>query len=191
MGSPRDPVTTLITFKVIKMMDNFMKTLNHHNTPTLTKINLESYISGYVDGEGCFCVSIRPRKSNRTGWEVVASFAIAQNKDRAEVIRLIKNYFNCGFIRKNIGDNTLKYETRNLNNLITKIIPHFENYPLQSGKKKDFEVFKKICQKMNKGKHLTKKGIIEISELTSKMNFSGKRRYNKAIVQKCFSKTKI
>ena len=159
--------------------------------PTLIKMNLESYISGYVDGEGCFCISIRPRKGNKTRWEVVASFSVAQNEDRAEVIRLIKDYFECGFIRRNISDKTLKYETRNLNTLLTKIIPHFEKYPLQSGKQKDFEIFKKVCQKMNKSEHLTKKGIIEIAELVSKMNLSGKRDYDKAIILNSFNKMKI
>ncbi|PIR91220.1 endonuclease [bacterium (Candidatus Gribaldobacteria) CG10_big_fil_rev_8_21_14_0_10_37_46] len=154
-------------------------------------MNLESYISGYVDGEGCFCISIRPRKGNKTGWEVVASFSVSQNEDRAEVLRLIKEYFKCGFIRRNVGDKTLKYETRNLNALLTKIIPHFKNYPLQSGKQKDFEIFKKVCQKMNKGEHLTKEGIIEISELVSKMNFSGKRHYNKIAILNSLNKMKI
>ena len=159
--------------------------------PTLIKMNLESYISGYVDGEGCFCISIRPRKGNRTGWEVVASFSVAQNEDRAEVLSLIKDYFRCGFIRRNVGDKTLKYETRNLNALLTKIIPHFKNYPLQSGKQKDFEIFKKVCQKMNKGEHLTKEGIIEIAELVSEMNLSGKRNYNKTIILNSLNKMKI
>ena len=165
--------------------------LNHHNTPTLIKMNLESYISGYVDGEGCFCISIRPRKSNKIGWEVVASFSVSQNQDRAEVLRLMKKYFKCGFIRRNICDKTLKYETRNLNTLLTKIISHFENYPLQSGKQKDFKIFEKVCQKMNKGEHLTKQGIIEISELVSKMNSSGKRYYNKTAILDSLNKMKI
>ena len=159
--------------------------------PTLSKVNLESYISGYVDGEGSFCVSIRPRKGNIVGWEVVASFSVAQNEDRAEVLRLIKNYFQCGFIRRNVTDKTLKYETRSLDNLVKKIIPHFERYPLQSGRQKDFEIFRKVCQKMSRGEHLTKKGLIEIIQLVSKMNPSGRRRYSKTAILNSLSKMKI
>ena len=44
---------------------------------------------------------------------------------------------------------------------------------------------------MNKGKHLEKKGIIEIMDLVSKMNFSGKRRYNRKAILDSFSKMKI
>jgi len=159
--------------------------------PTLIKMNLESYISGYVDGEGCFCVSIRPRKGNKTGWEVVSSFSVGQKENRAEVLRLIRDYFKCGFIRKSVSDETLKYETRSLNNLLTKIIPHFEKYPLQSGKQKDFEIFKKVCQKMGNGEHLTKKGLVKIVGLVSKMNPSGKRNYTKTMILNSLSKMKI
>ena len=85
----------------------------------------------------------------------------------------------------------MEYETRSLNNLLTKIIPHFEKYPLQSGKQKDFEIFKKVCQKMNKGEHLTKKGLVEIVGLASKMNLSGKRNYTKTMILNSLSKMKI
>ena len=33
-------------------------------------MDISSYISGYVDGEGCFTVSFSPRRKLRTGWEV-------------------------------------------------------------------------------------------------------------------------
>ncbi len=154
-------------------------------------MNLESYISGYIDGEGCFCVSIRPRNKNKLRWEVVAGFSVAQNENRAEVLRLIKNYFKCGFIRKNVCDKTLKFETRNLNALLTKIIPHFKRYPLLSSKQKDFETFEIICRKMKNGDHLTKKGIIEIMDLVSVMNSSGKRIYNKKKILDSFNEMKI
>ena len=149
-------------------------------------MNLESYISGYVDGEGCFCISIRPRQKNKIHWEVVAGFSVAQNEDRAEVLGLMKDYFKCGFIRRNTNDNTLKYETRNLNALLTRIIPHFKKYPLLSAKQRDFEIFEIVCQKMKERKHLTKDGIVEIMDLVSVMNFSGKRRYNRTKILDSF-----
>ena len=159
--------------------------------PTLGKVNLESYISGYVDGEGSFCVSMRPRKGNIVGWEVIASFSVSQNEDRSEVLDLIRDYFKCGFIRRNVSDKTLKYETRSLSDLVTKIIPHFEKYPLQSGKHKDFDIFKKVCHKMRRGEHLRKKGLIEIAELVSVMNPSGRRLYNKKVILGSLNKMKI
>lgn len=34
------------------------------------RVDLASYISGYVDGEGCFNVSFSPRPTLLAGWEV-------------------------------------------------------------------------------------------------------------------------
>ncbi len=61
---------------------------------------LSAYISGYVDGEGCFTVSISPRAKLAVGWEVVRpSLSVSQNGDRAEVLQLIQAYFVCGSAR--------------------------------------------------------------------------------------------
>jgi hypothetical protein len=57
---------------------------------------LSAYISGYVDGEGCFTVSISPRAKLKAGWEVRPSLSVSQNGDRAEVLHAIQAYFGCG-----------------------------------------------------------------------------------------------
>ena len=76
-------------------------------------------------------------------------------------------------------DKTLKYEVRSLNELLTKVIPHFERYPLLSGKVKDFKLFKQICILMDKRKHITLNGLKEITRLAFQMNPSGIRRYTR------------
>ena len=53
-------------------------------------MDLNAYISGYVDGEGCFCVSFQPSNRHRFGWEVRPSFSVSQNLDRSEVLYLIQ-----------------------------------------------------------------------------------------------------
>ena len=102
---------------------------------------LSAYISGYADGEGCFTVSIAPRASLLVGWEVRPSFSVSQNGDRAEVLQLIEATLGCGAIRPDRSDRTLKWETRRLEDLLGRVIPHFERYPLLSGKRFDFERF--------------------------------------------------
>ena len=59
-------------------------------------VDLPSYISGYVDGEGCFTVSISPRPTLVVGWEVRPSLSVSQNGDRSEVLLIIQQHFNCG-----------------------------------------------------------------------------------------------
>jgi LAGLIDADG endonuclease len=138
---------------------------------------LSAYISGYVDGEGCFTVSISPRARLAVGWEVRPSLSVSQNGDRAEVLQLIQAHFGCGSIRPDRSDRTLKWETRRLEDLLVDVIPHFERFPLLSGKRFDFECFASICHAMAGGEHRTRVGLINIVELAARMNPSGRRRY--------------
>jgi hypothetical protein len=139
---------------------------------------LSAYISGYADGEGCFTVSIAPRASLLVGWEVRPSFSVSQNGDRAEVLQLIESYFGCGTIRPDRSDRTLKWETRRLEDLLGRVVPHFERYPLLSAKWCDFERFARVCRLMATGAHRRRDGLDEIVELVRVMNPSGRRRYS-------------
>ena len=129
-------------------------------------------------GEGCFTVSISPRAKLLVRWEVRPSFSVSQNGDRAEVLYVIQAFFGCGSIRPDRSDKTLKWETRRLDDLVEQVIPHFERYPLMSGKRLDFERFASVCRLAAAGAHRTRNGLIEIVELARLMNPSGKRRYD-------------
>ena len=153
--------------------------------PTLNKKrNIQEYISGYVDGEGCFSISFSKRDKFLVGFETKPSFSVSQNEDRAQILFLMQKVFKCGFIRRDYSDKTLKYEVRSLDDLIEKIIPNFEKYPLLSKKQKDFEFFKQVCILMQKNLHRNKNGLIKIMNLAFKMNPGGKRKYTKAEMQK-------
>jgi hypothetical protein len=145
--------------------------------PWCSREFLSAYISGYADGEGCFTVSISPRRKLRTGWEVRPSFSVSQNGDRAEVLYAIQAYFGCGSIRPDRSDKTLKWETRRLEDLLDRVIPHFIANPLLSGKQLDFERFAVVCRMMDDGAHRSRAGLIQIVKIASEMNPSGKRRY--------------
>ncbi len=138
---------------------------------------LSAYISGYVDGEGCFTISIAPRATLLVGWEVRPGFSVSQNGDRAEVLHAIQAYFGCGSIRPDRSDRTLKWETRRLEDILDRVIPHFERYPLLSGKRYDCDRFASVCRLMAEGAHLRRDGLSEIVELAREMNPSGRRRY--------------
>jgi hypothetical protein len=140
-------------------------------------VDLPSYISGYVDGEGCFTVSISPRPTLIVGWEVRPSISVSQNGERSEVLLAIQRHFGCGTLRPDRSDRTLKWEVRSLPLIVDRIIPHFTRYPLQSGKQRDFELFADICERMTRGEHRTTDGLREIVGRAGMMNPSGKRGY--------------
>jgi len=136
-----------------------------------------NYITGFVDGEGSFSVCISPRNFKNVKWEIRPSFSISQHKKSRSILFKIKDYFQCGTIRPNRKDNTYKYEVRSVEELDKKIIPHFKKYPLQTDKKKDFEVFTSIIQIMKEGRHLTKEGLAEIINLLKTLPPERKRKY--------------
>ena len=140
-------------------------------------MNLHAYISGFVDGEGCFCVSFQPSRRHRFGWEVRPSFSVSQNADRADLLFVIRDLWQCGFIRPDRSDKTLKFEVRNINDLVARVLPHFREHPLMSSKQRDVVRFDRICQLVHEGKHLEREGFEEIVRVAMEMNPSGKRRY--------------
>ncbi len=154
--------------------------------PSDSRIDICSYISGYVDGEGCFCVSLRPQPRIRIGWEVRPSFSVSQNDDRAELIKLLPEVFGGGTIRPDRSDKTLKFEIRSLETLISSVIPFFDTFPLLSSKRRDFEIFRGICLGMSEGLHLTASGIVLIASQAERMNQSGLRKYSAVVLSYYF-----
>jgi len=140
-------------------------------------MDIKSYLSGFADGEGCFCVSINKSNRHKFGWEIRPSFSVSQNLDRAEVLKVFQEHLSCGTIRPDRSDKTLKYEVRSINDLVSKVLPHFKRYPIVSRKKLDLENFNDICEMMANKKHLTKEGIQEILTLASKINPTGKKKF--------------
>ena len=177
VGSPptsrrNDPVTTEVKNR------NGINSLSHYTPTSLSKEvrNIPEYITGYVDGEGCFTVTFNQKAKALLGWELKPSFSVSQNEDRRQVLDIIREYFGCGYIRRDYADKTVKFEVRDHNDLMTKIIPHFERFSLLSSKQKDFELFKKICKMVDLKLHLKREEFIKIIQLAYQMNSSGKRR---------------
>ena len=142
------------------------------------------YLTGFVDGEGCFSVSFNLRSRLSTGIEVRPSFSISQNKRNLDLIKQISDYFGCGGVRFDNKDQTYKYEVRSIDDLIKKIVPHFERYPLKTSKHKDFLIFKDICRLVHSSHHLSPKTLPVILEKAYQMNESGKRKYTKEFLLK-------
>lgn len=139
----------------------------------------QSYITGFIDGEGCFSVSFTKRQKMKLGIEVRPSFAVSQHRKNKEIILMIEKYFDCGGVRYSKRDQNYKFEVRSVDDLIKKVIPHFEKYPLLTSKKEDFDVFKKICLLIHSNHHLSREGMIEVIELSAKVNKDGNKKYSR------------
>ena len=96
------------------------------------------YVTGLIEGEGCFSVSFNLRKRLRIGIETRPSFSISLGKRDLDLLKKMRDYFGCGGIRYSKADRTYKYEVRAVSDLVKKIIAHFEKYPLCGAKKGRF-----------------------------------------------------
>ena len=137
------------------------------------------YVTGLIEGEGTFGVSFNLRKRLSIGIETRPYFAISLNQRDLKLIKSIQAYFSCGGIRFSKRDDTYKYEVKSIKDLIQKIVPHFEKYPLQGAKAGDFDKFKSVCMMVNSNLHLSKKYLPKIIELAYSMNRGGKRKHKK------------
>ena len=138
-----------------------------------------SWIVGFTDGEGCFHISINKLSGMSLGWQVLPEFRIVQHEKDEEVLYQIKNYFGFGSIEiNNFDENATRkgFRVRGLENL-NNIVKFFDENPLRTTKKKNFEIFKKVIQMMNNKKHLTKEGLDKIARLVSGMNRKPNLKY--------------
>ena len=127
------------------------------------------WITGFVDGEGCFHVGINPHDEMTVRFQVLPEFTVVQHERDVQLLHAMKQYFGCGVVRKNHGDR-MAYRVRGLEHLLQIIVPFFVKHPLQSQKRFDFEKFRRILSVMESGDHLTPEGLEKIRELASQMN---------------------
>jgi hypothetical protein len=139
---------------------------------------LDSYISGYVDGEGCFAVCVNRNPTCRSGYQLVPEFRVSQNGDRAQVLSLIQQRFGgCGYIKPNgRKDRVLVYVVRRRDDLLKHVIPFFERSPLLSSKHEEYERFATIVKSMAQGRHRTTEGFSELLDDALSMNGGGRFR---------------
>ena len=145
-------------------------------------MNLEpQWIVGFVDGEGCFSVSINPHPEIKIGYQILPEFVVVQHKRDIQVLYALKKYFRCGVVRKNHGDR-MAYRVRSIEHLLNIIIPFFEKHKLKTKKRLDFIKFRKILLLIQRKEHLTKEGIEKIRLIINQMN-AGKERYSPALLE--------
>ena len=125
------------------------------------------YVVGFVDGEGCFSVSIGRKRFQVP--EVRLMFEIELREDDEPILKEIKKVFNCGAIhylsyeRYKKWKPHVKYKVGSFRDIKERIIPFFRKYPLQAKKQKQFELFCKVAEMITAKEHRTLEGIQKIA----------------------------
>ena len=119
------------------------------------------WITGFVDGEGCFHVGINAHAEMTAGFQVLPEFTVVQHERDVQVLHALKAHFGCGVVRVNHGDR-MAYRVRSVKHLLEHIVPFFVKHPLKTKKNVDFLKFRDVLLLMEAGNHLTVEGIERI-----------------------------
>ena len=140
------------------------------------RLKTVGWVVGFVDGEGCFSVSInRTPQTTSTGWQVMPEFVVTQGERSLSSLQALQEFFECGniFVNRRVDnhrENLYRYCVRATNDLRGKIVPFFSENPLRTSKQEDFEKFVSALSLMDEGAHLTIEGIAQIAEIAQTMN---------------------
>ena len=168
---------TLTVFERSFLITDLSKQISLYSTQVSTNQPKDSllnpwFITGFVDAEGSFIVSIVKDTHTRTGWNIQLRFKIALHKKDLSVMEQIKTYFGgVGKIDIAGKDRDSFSYTISSRKLITEVVlPHFDQYSLITNKKADYELFKRIIEMMNRGEHVTEVGLQNIINIRASLN---------------------
>ena len=133
------------------------------------------WIVGFVDGEGCFSISILRNVTTKMGVQVFPEFVVTQGAKSLSVLEDLQQFFDCGKIyvnrrTDNHKENLYRYCVRSISDIQNKIIPFFNDHRLQTAKYQDFQIFCEVIELINQRSHLNNLGIEKIKALIMSMN---------------------
>jgi hypothetical protein len=145
------------------------------------RLRQEGWVVGFVDGEGCFSVSL-VRQSDRTGrrgyrlgYQVAARFVVSQGASSVGCLEELQSFFGVGRIygnqrHDNHREHMCQFVVNDRWDLLETIVPFFESHPLHTAKRTDFEKFVRVLDMMEDDLHLTREGLAQIAEIAQTMN---------------------
>lgn len=141
------------------------------NKVTNYKSNLHPwFVTGLVDAEGSFTVSVLNSSSTKTGWGVNARFKITTHITDLDLMLNLKNFFGEDIGKIVVFKDTCTYRVDKLKDIFDVVIPHFDKYPLVTQKLADYKLFKEIVSLMINKKHLTLDGLKKVLSFKASLN---------------------
>lgn len=127
------------------------------------------YLTGFVDGQGCFSLSIYKQDKNLTGWQVKPIFSISLHNKDLKLLEAIQRTFKTGKIYKH-GVDSVQYRVSSLKNLQI-ITNHFDSYPLITQKRADYLLFKQAITIIKNKQHSSIEGLLKLVGIKATLNW--------------------
>jgi len=121
------------------------------------------WLLGFVSGEGNFMIRLIKSSTNKLGYQVGLRFQVTQHSKDKLLMENIINYLGCGYL--SLREDIVDFRVTKFSDIVEKIIPFFNKYPLLGVKQKDFENFKLAASIISDKKHLTEEGLNQIKEI--------------------------
>jgi hypothetical protein len=113
------------------------------------KYEFNQWFTGFSDAEGCFYFSVSQMGENSV---ISFKFSIHPHLHDIETLEFIKANLDCGVISISRTSISAKLETNKFNDIRTKLLPLFDEFPLNGVKYLDYLAFKKgMGIKLDKG----------------------------------------
>jgi hypothetical protein len=117
-------------------------------------------IAALVNEEGCFDLQFRKdtrheRTNSPTYYRWKAQFVVTSPKDNVKILERIKNEMGCGEVT--ISKDQARLSVQKISDIAETVVPFFRKNTLADKKKKDFELWAKGVEviQRNKGKYLS------------------------------------
>ncbi len=144
------------------------------------------YLSGFVDGEGCFYVGFGRRQDLPLKWQVITEFHLSQNPGGKNVLEEFVNRLNCGYVKLNhpgsSKDKSWVLIVKDRKDLREKVIPFFKKYPLYTSKKVELSIFENVLTLIESKDHLTREGFRKIVDLVFQNPRITNKRYSREVL---------
>ena len=127
------------------------------------------WVTGFVDGEGCFHVSITKNPKLKVGWDVKLTFSLGLHERDKSVIKEIMKFLKVGSINFEHGLKTIQYRVLSIKELKV-ILEHLDKYPLRTQKQSDYLALKLVYLIIKNKEHLTPEGLRKIVAIKASMN---------------------
>lgn len=124
-------------------------------------------MTGFTDAEGSF--GINTTASDKL--KVSLQYKVTQLASSEEVLHDMVDYFKTGNVHiDNRSTGTLKYQVQDLVSIREKILPHFEQYPLQTSKALDYKDWSKAVDLLSNKEHYHAEGKQLLFDIKESMN---------------------
>lgn len=128
------------------------------------------WVTGIIDSEGN--ISILVQKTNN-GHKISLAIKVTQKEHSMGILLDLQKYFGCGnIIIDSTKENAYKFSVNKIDDIINKVIPHLDKYPLLTSKNLDYLDFKKVALLMKDKLHLNKEVMKDILLIKNNMNSS-------------------